>query len=65
MFSSRTTLDNQESSKFNARGATGDFFVKNTPKNNFSTNELISRNKIPIDSARQVEEGENFRKFQN
>jgi hypothetical protein len=55
--------NNQKSSKFHARGATGDIFVKNTPKNNFSTNEPISTNNIPIDSARQAETHRNFKNF--
>jgi hypothetical protein len=44
---------------------TGDIFVKNTPKINFLTNEAISKNIIPIDSARQAETHRNFRVLKN
>jgi hypothetical protein len=46
--------NNQRSYKFHTREATGDFLPENTPKNNFSTNEPIFTNNIPINSARQA-----------
>jgi hypothetical protein len=39
--------------------------VKNTLKNNFSTNQPIFTNKIPIDSAQQAETHRNFKNFSN
>jgi hypothetical protein len=43
----------------------GTLFVKNTPKNYFSTNEPIFTDNIPIDSAWQAETYRNFKIFQN
>jgi hypothetical protein len=44
-------------------GATGDTFVKINPQNNFSTNEPIFTNNIPIDSARQAKTHRYFNNF--
>jgi hypothetical protein len=38
-------------------------FREKYPQNNFSTNEPISTNNMPIDSARQPETHKNFENF--
>jgi hypothetical protein len=62
---SEKKCNNEKCSKFHAWGATWDFFWKKYSNNNFSTNEPISTNTLPIDSTRQAITHINLKIFQN
>ena len=62
-FDSRNKNKTSKNSKFNSRGAPGEFPLKNTPNDNFLTVQPIFASGIPIDSAEQVEQNRNIKKL--